>query len=57
MAGQRLAAANQARQDATAATFSGLGEMAGGALSAGQQGMLGKKIQGALDPNELFKKV
>ena len=56
MAGQRLASANQARQDATAATFSGLGDMAGGALSAGQQGMLGKKIQGALDPNELFRK-
>jgi hypothetical protein len=33
MSGQKLAAANQARADATGALFSGLGDIAGGALS------------------------
>ena len=33
MSGQRLAAANQARSDAKGALFSGLGDIAGGALS------------------------
>jgi hypothetical protein len=44
MSGQRLAAANQARQDATKATFSGLGDIAGGALSMGAgAGLFDKK--------------
>jgi len=44
MSGQRLAAANQARQDATKSVFSGLGDIAGGALSIGaENGLFDKK--------------
>lgn len=35
MSGERYAAANKARTDATSALFTGLGEIAGGALSSG----------------------
>lgn len=57
MSGQRLAAANQARQEATQATFSGLGDIAGGALTGAQSGMLGEKVQNAVDPRGLFKNI
>ncbi len=57
MAGQRLASANQARQDATNATFGGLGDIAGGALTGAQSGMFGEKAQNFVDPQGLFKEL
>ena len=42
MSGQRLAAANQAREDAKGALFSGLGDIAGGALSMAAGGAFKK---------------
>lgn len=44
MSGQRVAAANQARQQATQSLFSGLGDIAGGALTMGAEaGLFDKK--------------
>lgn len=44
MSGQRVAAANQARQQATQALFGGLGDIAGGALTMGAEaGLFDKK--------------
>lgn len=45
MAGQRYAAANKARQDATNALFGGLGDIAGGALSMATTGGLDSIIK------------
>ena len=53
MAGQRLAGANQARADATAATIGGVSEMVGGtALGAGVKGAFGEDIQKFLTGEE-----
>lgn len=48
MAGQRVAAANQAKQQATQSIMGGLGDIAGGALMAGADGAFGEGVENFL---------
>lgn len=52
MSGQRVAAANKARTDATNSLMGGIGDMVGGALTMGAAGSFGEGVQDFLTPGK-----